>query len=199
MADNVKIQTKVQSFEDVQKSLQDIEKNFNKLVKAVNQSVEDERKETEGKSGDIQSINIGSDGGKDYSLQIKSKDGWQAPVLKPHYDSGWKDVTKNSTYTYKHNLGSKILLIQVYFKTDSHNIFNLSHTGIAEAWSAADLGAGQKDTGITIQMHNENTISIGTAYEYIASIYKVPFDDYGWESVADGYLRILIWKTGIIR
>tara|TARA_R100000458_G_C8137654_1_gene150093 strand:- start:51 stop:638 length:588 start_codon:yes stop_codon:yes gene_type:complete len=195
MADNVKIQTKVQSFEDVQKSLQDIEKNFNKLTKAVNQTVEDERKETEGKSGDIQSINIGSDGGKDYSLEIKSSNGWQAPVLKPHYDSGWKDVTKNNRYTYKHNLGSKILLVQVYFKTDAHQIFNLSHIGFSEAAE----NQSNTDMGLAMQMHNENTISIGFARYHITAHENVPADDEAWQWVDDGYLRLLIWKTGIIR
>lgn len=194
MSDNVKIQTKVQSFEDVQKSLQDIEKNFNKLTKAVNQTVEDERKETEGKSGDIQSINIGSDGGKDYSLQIKSNDGWQGPVLKPHYDSGWKEVEAgDNSYTFKHNLGSQILLIQGYFKqttADGGKIFSFAD-------SSLDYGDSNpiSEFNIGIHMENSNTIKLGVGNDHVFWV------DMGSSAYAmsSGFMRLIIWKTGIIR
>jgi len=195
VSSKVKIITKVQSFEDVQKSLQDIEKNFNKLTEAVNKKSENEKKETEGESGDIKTINEGTNAGNDYSFEVKTNKGWQSPILKPHYDSGWKDVTYNNRYTYKHNLGSKILLVQVYFKTDAHQIFNLSHIGFSEAAE----NSSNTDMGLAMQMHNENTISIGFARYHITAHENVPASDGAWTYVDDGYLRILIWKTGLTR
>ena len=185
----IKLITKLQSFDDVNKSLQEVEKNLNKLFEAVNQKADKQADDTKGKTGDLQ---ITQEADKSHSLKVKSDEGWRTPVLTPHYDSRWIDVTKNTTYTFSHNLDSKILLVQIYFKTDTGEIFNLSHVGMAEAHNAPT----NTDTGITVQMSSNNSISVGTGIYYITNSYKVPFDNYGWENIANGYLRILAWKIG---
>ena len=196
MAENkIKLVTKIQTFEDVQRSLQSVEKTLNKLSEAINKKAETERKETEGKSGDTKTINEGTNAGNDYSFEVKTDKGWQSPILRPHYDSGWKNATKDANYNFKHNLNSQMLLVQVYLKLDTGEILYLSHIGKSEAYNDPD----DKDTGITVQMVDGNTISIGTAKYYITDAFQIPFDNYGWEPIADGYLRLLIWKTGLTR
>ena len=193
MADKVKIVTKVESFEEVQKSLQNIENQFNKLLLAVNKTAESKQEETKGSSGDIQSVAAGTDGGRNYSLEIKTDKGWQTPILQPHYDSGWVAVENNKNYNFKHNLNTKILLLAIYLKDSTNNIF----------WITADsypyLG-GDYESGISVFMQNAKQINIGTGNDAIF----VHDNTYLGSTVADnkitaGGLRILAWKTGLIR
>jgi hypothetical protein len=212
MANKVKISTKVKSFEDVQKSLQDIEKNFNKLLESVNKKSEVAAKETEGESGDIKSANEGTNAGNDYSFQVKTDKGWQSPILKPHFESDWEAISAGGKVKFTHDLGSKILLLQLYFKCDGTgtkvtggatvnnkgDIFNLSHIGFQEIHND-DAGQNDKDAGIAIFM-DENIISVGAANHYILyhdNTHSISGDSLVHEN--SGFIKVLAWKTGIIR
>jgi hypothetical protein len=74
----IKLQTKINSFLEVQKSLQEIEKQLNVLSKSLSSKAESEVSDTEGKSGDIKTTrNV--DGS--YSFEIRTDSGWKTPVL----------------------------------------------------------------------------------------------------------------------
>tara|TARA_R110002020_G_scaffold154920_4_gene335625 strand:+ start:253 stop:831 length:579 start_codon:yes stop_codon:yes gene_type:complete len=192
MADKVKIVTKVQSFEDVQKSLQNIENQFNKLLLAVNKKAESKQEETKGSSGDIQSVALGTDAGRDYSLEIKTNKGWQNPILNPHYDSGWVAVAKDTNKDFKHNLNSKMLLLAIYVKDSNNNILYLG----ADSFVSDSAYEG----GISIVMHNLNTINIGTGNDAIFihdnTTLGISVAD---NKITSGSIRILAWKTGLTR
>ena len=193
MADKVKIVTKVQSFEDVQKSLQNIENQFNKLLAAVNKPAESKLEESKGSSGDIQSVAQGTHAGRDYTLKVKTNKGWQTPILEPHYDSGWVTVSSNSNKNFKHNLNTKMLLLAIYVKDSNNNILYLG------ADSYQYLG-GDYESGISVVMHNLNTINIGTGNDAIFihdnSTLGITVGD---NKITSGSIRILAWKTGFIR
>ena len=76
--DVIKVASKVNSFQEVQKSLQDIEKQLNALSKSVNQPAESQSKETEGKSGDTR---MTANADSTYNFEICTKDGWKIPVI----------------------------------------------------------------------------------------------------------------------
>ena len=69
-----KIITKVQTFDDVTKSLQEIEKRLNALTTSTNSDGEGEVDNTEGKTGDIR-ITQGAD--KDYTFEVMTEEGWK--------------------------------------------------------------------------------------------------------------------------
>ena len=192
MSDKVKIKTKVSSFEDVQKSLQDIEKNFNKLSESVNKEAESEQKETEGKSGDTKATNEGTNAGNDYKFEVKTDKGWQSPILKPHYDSGWTSVVKDATYKFKHHLGSKILFIQIFFKISTGEVIHMGHYGLHEMRNSPT----NEDNGITVQMTSNSGLDIGTATYGIVATDNIPYNAVYTEHES-GHLRVLLWKTGV--
>tara|TARA_R110000824_G_scaffold38267_12_gene117081 strand:- start:1635 stop:2333 length:699 start_codon:yes stop_codon:yes gene_type:complete len=73
---NVKLNTKITSFTDVQKSLQSIEKHLNELSSSVNASAETEVSDKDGKTGDIKTTrNV--DG--TYTFEIRTEEGWKTP------------------------------------------------------------------------------------------------------------------------
>ena len=172
-----KIQTKISSFKDVQKSLQEVEKQLNNLYKAVNSSAETSVKDSEGKTGDI---SIVEDNSKRYLFKVKSNKGWTNPaVSRADYDSGWVDVDNDKT-TGQHNLGVVPTLVQVqwsgdYGKNVHINWDTLSSKGY-DIWltdtkwqvsSATDYG-----------MYNEGA---GGAS--------------GWTDIEEqGQFRVLLWK-----
>mgnify|MGYP003648659585 FL=1 len=213
MSSKVKIITKVQSFEDVQKSLQDIEKNFNKLTEAVNKKSENEKKETEGESGDIKTINEGTNRGNDYSFEVKTDKGWQSPILKPHYESEWVKLGINSNHKFMHTFNSKMVMFQLFFKTDgtgvkvsgedanwgtANDIFGLSHMISSNPYIYTSA-LSHEDGGLSLYLDN-NYISVGTGNQYIF------FHDNTHSSTGgtlmreiSGYFKVLAWKTGVAR
>jgi hypothetical protein len=190
----IKLVTKIQTFDDVQRSLQSVEKTLNKLSEAINKKAEEERKETEGKSGDTKTINEGTNAGNDYSFEVKTDKGWQSPILRPHYDSGWVAVEKGATttYTFKHNLGTQMLLIQGYFKeiaSDGGKIYAFGD-------SSEDYGDATPVTEfhITMNMSDLNSLILGVGNDHIFS------GDLGTVFRRDsGFMRLLLWKTGLTR
>ena len=208
MSDKVKIKTKVTSFEDVQKSLQDIEKNFNKLSEAVNKKAESEQKETEGKSGDTKATNEGTNAGNDYKFEVKTDKGWQSPILKPHYESDWESISNGGKVKFKHQLGSKLLFLQIFFKCNGtgniiaggtaenkDEIFSLSHYGMHEVENSPVA----VDAGISVFME-KNYVSIGAANHRIF-MHDNTDSTTGGSLVAEtsGFIKLLAWKTGIER
>ena len=78
---SVKISTKIQSFQDVQKSLQDIEKYLNKLEKSIQSPAELEVTDKDGKTGDLKTTK-NTDGS--YTFEVRTVDGWKTPVFQEH-------------------------------------------------------------------------------------------------------------------
>ena len=192
MAENkIKLTTKLETFQDVQKCFQNIEKVVNKLSDAVNKPAEKKKDETEGKSGDIKTTQEGTTAGSDYTLQVKSEKGWDSPVLKPHYDSGWVAVETDKDYTFKHHLGSKVLVLQWYLKDTSDRVF----------WIGADtygntLG-GDYESGLSVYMMSNNAINVGTGNDTIFTHDNTILGhSVGSQKITSGHLRLFAWKTG---
>ena len=73
----LKLPSKLTSFEDVTRAFRDLEKNINTLHKAKS-AAESETKETEGESGDIRATrNV--DG--TYTFEVRTEEGWKTPAL----------------------------------------------------------------------------------------------------------------------
>ena len=73
----LKLPTKVTSFEDISRAFRELEKNVNALHKSKT-SAEDEHKETEGESGDVRATrNV--DG--TYTFEVRTKEGWKTPAI----------------------------------------------------------------------------------------------------------------------
>jgi hypothetical protein len=107
--------------------------------------------------------------------------------LKPHYDSDWVSVSAGNDYDFTHNLGTKMLIMQIYFKDASDRIFSINSTLIEYDTT---------DTGIFVYMESTNKINIGTSN---ANVYAYDNTSLGasFTEVASGTLRILAWKTGV--
>mgnify|MGYP003124264195 FL=1 len=97
MKSKLKINTKVNNMQDIQKSLIEIEKNFNLLLERINSPAEVEIAETSGESGDIQVV---ENPDKTNTLYVKSKTGWKTPVIG---NNSIKFIDKNK---YKSTLKS---------------------------------------------------------------------------------------------
>ena len=118
-------------------------------------------------------------------FEVKTDKGWQSPILKPHYDSGWTSVVKDATYKFKHHLGSKILFIQIFFKISTGEVIHMGHYGLHEMRNSPT----NEDNGITVQMTSNSGLDIGTATYGIVATDNIPYES--------GHLRVLLWKTGV--
>ena len=74
----LKVATKIQSFEDVQRALQDIEKSLKSLSTSVNSQAEGEITDKDGKTGDIR---VTQNEDKTYGLELKTEEGWKFPTV----------------------------------------------------------------------------------------------------------------------
>ena len=97
----VKLITKIQTFDDVQKSLQDIEKVLNKLTEAVNSKADKEAKDTEGKPGDLK-MTKNFNGSND--LEGKNEDGWVKLATADKFDTGWFTLAEDTPTWFRHNI-----------------------------------------------------------------------------------------------
>jgi hypothetical protein len=142
MADKTKILTKVQSFDDVQKSLQDIETRLNELNSATNTESEGQVENTEGKTGDIR-ITRGAD--KNYSFEVMTEEGWKFGSLggkpiqftdkpaefskptaipsgnlpNPDYESEWTNIPDTRVVQFTHELGRVPSFVQMLGTNDA--------------------------------------------------------------------------------
>lgn len=121
----IKLPSKIQTFEEVQKAFQELEKKFNQLTEAINQKAESESVEGEGKSGDLKMI---QNANKSFSLEGCTDEGWKRlyagdsedkieaffqdkkanmskpstkkwdSMPRPDYDSGWFDIRTDRQY-----------------------------------------------------------------------------------------------------
>ena len=73
-----RINTKILSFGDVQKSLQEIEKELNLLSESVNSPAETNIEDSQGKTGDVKII---KNPDKTYTFKVRSAEGWQSPIF----------------------------------------------------------------------------------------------------------------------
>jgi hypothetical protein len=76
--DNLKLPSKLTTFEDVQRALQDVEKSINQLSTSVNYQAEGEVTDKDGKTGDTR---ITQNKDKSYTFEIKTSEGWKTPVI----------------------------------------------------------------------------------------------------------------------
>ena len=111
--------------------------------------------------------------------------------MKPDYDSGWINVTNDTEYAFKHNLETKMLLQQWYFRDDSDNIFDVSSESLHEIINSPT----DKDTGISIFMESDFQISVGTGAHFVFAHFGTDADA-GYVELADGHLRCFLWKIG---
>ena len=111
--------------------------------------------------------------------------------LHPDYDSGWVDVTKETEYEFVHNLNTKMIMQEWYFKDDSDNIFSVTSESFHEIINSPT----NRDTGISIFMETRNKISVGTATYFVFSHARTDAST-SYVEVADGYLRCFLWKIG---
>jgi hypothetical protein len=74
MEKNIKLPSKVMTFDDVQKSLQTLESKVNELISSVNKDINTEFNETDGKPGDIR---VFPNADQTYSLEACTDEGWK--------------------------------------------------------------------------------------------------------------------------
>ena len=108
--------------------------------------------------------------------------------LEPHYDSGWVNIDHSNDYDFTHNLGTKMLLTQVYLRDDSNRIHNISSTYTDTVYSGDDIG-------IWLYMETANKINVGTGNHYLYMTDNTSLGG-GAIQVLDGHLRIFAWKIG---
>lgn len=117
----IKLITKIQSFDDVQKSLQEIETNLNKLNKAVNSISEKQAEDSKGKPGDMQmTVNFN----KTYDLEGKTEDGWVKLATRDTFDSGWFEALEDRVYHWRHRIEiqpeSDLLRCDIFIKRNDN-------------------------------------------------------------------------------
>ena len=118
----VKLITKIQTFEDVQKSLQEIEKVLNSLTEAVNSKADKEAKDPEGKPGDLK-MTKNFNGSND--LEGKTEDGWVKLATKDKFDTGWFTTSEDAVNYFRHNIEinpGDILRCDLYIKNTSNGM-----------------------------------------------------------------------------
>tara|TARA_R110002051_G_scaffold317440_1_gene398586 strand:+ start:240 stop:980 length:741 start_codon:yes stop_codon:yes gene_type:complete len=93
MADKAKVTTKVNSFEDVQRSLQEVEKSINQISDSVNVKAEGQVGDIKGKTGDIRTT---QNSDKTFTFEVRTSGGWKAPYLG---DSSIKFKDKESSFS----------------------------------------------------------------------------------------------------
>ena len=119
--------------------------------------------------------------------------------LEPHYDSGWINVTKAGEYEFVHNLGSKMLMSQWYFRTDpgatpDEGIFDLTSNVSHEM----DDNPTSEDTGLSIFMETANKISVGIGDHnvFITNNNISAIGTSSYTKYDDGFLRCFLWRIG---
>jgi len=116
---------------------------------------------------------------------VEQGDSYENLGMPPcNYDSGWFDVTVNETYSLTHSLGSQMLKLEVYFKDNNSNVYNVTSESLHEM---KDNPSGEK-TGISLKM-NLDSITIGTANDHVFH------HDVGSNTdETSGEIRLLAWK-----
>jgi hypothetical protein len=186
----VKIQTKIQTFDDVSKSLQDIEKKLNTLAGSVNTEAEGEVTDKDGQTGDLR---ITKNADKSFKIEVKTDDGWkfgslggvpikyidkpaaisrpdrigQGVLPAPDYDSGWFTVAVNKIYITGATDGE--------MPSDAKGFYSVGATGYEDAnvYGLPALGFKIKKPPSLVQSFTappgvttwEEAISTGMVYE----------------------------------
>ena len=141
-----RINTKILSFGDVQKSLQEIEKELNLLSESVNSPAETNIEDSQGKTGDVKII---KNPDKTYTFKVRSSEGWQSPIFD--HDS-MTNFVSNEHIDWTTDQGS----------TNIHTS-NYVAGGTSEFTLAGDTGSSQ-----TISNTNTLTIEGGEGIDTVA-------------------------------
>jgi len=104
--------------------------------------------------------------------------------IRPHYDSGWFDVSVDTTYTLTHNFGKHPCNIVVLYRE------NETYTNFA--YMEYQYDPSGKSNGANWAA-NENEIIIHTAPHAINPIFAAQLGA-GSGNVTNGQFRVLAWK-----
>ena len=177
---------------------------LNQLYDRANSYGRDDDISYRGTPGDIRVVKRGeTEGDTDYAIQAKTPDGWlqvQGQLqtkeaegsggfppskhylpLTPDYDSGWvQDAANDAVITLTHNLGV------VDFRFHDLQLSNLS-SGAKPTWIHM---SDNKTGGYIVQIHDENTIKVGTSDDGPP---EFGCTGLGWEGAAT-HFRLRLWK-----
>ena len=148
----VKLITKIQTFDDVQKSLQDIEKVLNKLTEAVNSKADKEAKDTEGKPGDLK-MTKNFNGSND--LEGKTEDGWVKLATADKFDTGWFTLAEDTPTWFRHNIEMSpgdLITCDLFVKSNNTGMivhFNAGHHPWADIEAATTTNNDSFTTSFT--------------------------------------------------
>ena len=144
---NIKINTKVSSLQEVQKSLLQIEKQFNILLSQIHSPAEKELPETTGKTGDIQII---ENTDKTYNFEVKTNKGWRAPYVGDSpvvfkSKSKVKPVKKSIDEIEEDdtNTGGRLATTTIY--DEKNDKFVLRRADYNSGWTAMTAGENNVD------------------------------------------------------
>ena len=108
-------------------------------------------------------------------------------ILAPNYDSGWTSASLDTTYTFNHNLNSKILKAELYFRAGGSVVWNATASNIAHLF---DDPTGD-NSGTEVKMNSISAVQVKTADAVI-------FTTIAGTKYTSGDIRLLLWKTGLI-
>tara|TARA_Y100001963_G_C6697852_1_gene407845 strand:+ start:231 stop:863 length:633 start_codon:yes stop_codon:yes gene_type:complete len=147
--------------------------------------------------------------GKIYQTKLEEYQGDSSPLMKPDFDTGWIEVDYDTNFFVRHNLESKLILMQWYAwdKHGSRNydnngnysatnqIFSVSHN-VVDAYHPLNSGSNDFQTMFNIEMYDDNQIRVGTGNDAIMVADNVPSTtSRRWRKLE---MRMLAWKTGVV-
>ena len=218
---NLKLQTKISTFDDVQKSLQS--------------PAELEVTDKDGKTGDIKTTK-NTDGS--YTFEIRTIDGWKTPVFQEHpitfkakLSSYSKkklaksideieadDITTGDTQAKKNifdEKSNKFILPRPDFESDWTNVdhasnYDITHNLGTKIFKLVQIvfkddsdrifypgvwmsEQGTSDTGLYAYAKTDDIMEISTGNTYIYEYDNTTISG-SFQQEADGYIKLMLWK-----
>ena len=117
--------------------------------------------------------------------------------FKPNYDSGWDYFDDTTIKTYTHSLGSKMLKMEWYFK--STDTSSAEYYSVSSAYNDTVFGesGANEDGGHSVYMVNTNQIQWARGNHFLLTTDNIGASGGTAKKWASGYIRVLIWKTGV--
>ena len=164
----VKLITKIQTFEDAQKCFQEIEKVLNSLSEAVNSKADKEAKDPEGKPGDLK-MTKNFNGSND--LEGKTEDGWAKLATADKFDSGWVTLAEDTPTWFRHNIEMSpgdLITCDLFVKSNNTGMivhFNAGYHPWGDKYTDAagsnndNLSTSFTNTHVGVLLDGDNTAS----------------------------------------
>ena len=113
--------------------------------------------------------------------------------IRPNFDSDWTTIANNQTYEFNHGLGTKFLMMEIFFKdgtASTDRIFNWTNHSSDNVFDGSS-----EDSGNTIYMKDNDTIVVGTGNYYVF-VHDNAVTSFGGtaQRVTSGQIRIFCWK-----